>query len=174
MTSMKLEDIAVHDERSIRGFCGEYRWLSNFWPCKIQGLDVVYPSVEHAYQAAKAPIDERHRFVGITAAQAKRLGSTFNLDRAEWDIRKDTVMVKALCVKFTDHWDLALKLISTDDRHLEELNVWKDRYWGVYDGDGQNRLGRMLMAVRANLMIGTHWVSLREQPRSIAMTWMDV
>jgi predicted NAD-dependent protein-ADP-ribosyltransferase YbiA (DUF1768 family) len=41
------------DENKIQGFFGEYRWLSNFWPVKIHFEEKTYPSVEHAYQAAK-------------------------------------------------------------------------------------------------------------------------
>ena len=37
----------------ITRFHGEYRFLSNFYPVKVEYDGVQYPTVEHAYQAAK-------------------------------------------------------------------------------------------------------------------------
>ena len=37
----------------IKEFKGDYRWLSNFTPCKIELDGFIYPSVEHAYMSAK-------------------------------------------------------------------------------------------------------------------------
>lgn len=38
----------------IREFQGEHRFLSNFWPATLRFGDWVFPSAEHAYQAAKS------------------------------------------------------------------------------------------------------------------------
>lgn len=40
---------------------------------------------------------------------------------------------------------------STGDVELVEGNWWGDRFWGVCDGVGENRLGRCLMEVRKEL-----------------------
>lgn len=37
----------------IKSFTGKYSFLSNFYPCKVLFEGVRYPSVEHAFQAAK-------------------------------------------------------------------------------------------------------------------------
>lgn len=37
----------------IDSFSGNYRFLSNFWPCVVTLDDQQYTSTEHAYQAAK-------------------------------------------------------------------------------------------------------------------------
>jgi hypothetical protein len=43
-------------EPPILEFQGEYRFLSNFWPCRLRTADgTVWPHVEAAYQAAKLP-----------------------------------------------------------------------------------------------------------------------
>ena len=34
---------------------------------------------------------------------------------------------------------------------LVEGNTWGDRYWGVYNGQGKNWLGRLLMQVRGEI-----------------------
>ena len=43
------------------------------------------------------------------------------------------------------------KLILTGDSYLEEGNTWNDRYWGVCNGVGKNKLGEILMQVRKRL-----------------------
>lgn len=39
--------------KSIDSFTGDYRFLSNFYPCKVRYLGLVYQSVEHAFQGRK-------------------------------------------------------------------------------------------------------------------------
>lgn len=39
-------------EDAITGFFGEYRYMSNFWYAKVRLDSTIYPTVEHAYQAA--------------------------------------------------------------------------------------------------------------------------
>jgi len=60
----------------ISEFQGEFRFLSNFWPCKIYFEGMWYDSVEHAYQAAKTlDMDERLRISFLeTPGKAKRAG----------------------------------------------------------------------------------------------------
>ena len=43
---------------------------------------------------------------------------------------------------------MASRLINTGDAILIEGNTWGDTYWGVCDGVGENRLGKLLMEVR--------------------------
>jgi len=46
----------------IDDFRGPYRWLSNFEPSPVEFDGVIYPTVEHAYQAAKneSPLYRKH------------------------------------------------------------------------------------------------------------------
>ena len=44
-----------------------------------------------------------------------------------------------------------LKLLDTGDAILIEGNDWGDRYWGVCDGVGQNKLGLILMGLRKKM-----------------------
>ena len=55
--------------------------------------------------------------------------------------------------KFTQHPRLRELLLRTDSRPLVEQNTWGDRFWGLYHGVGENHLGRILMKVRAELLI---------------------
>lgn len=60
------------------------------------------------------------------------------------------VMEKALRLKFQNP-ELRKKLIATGDKELVEGNPWGDRYWGVCNGSGKNKLGKLLMKIRKEL-----------------------
>lgn len=53
--------------------------------------------------------------------------------------------------KFTRNPNLRRALLATGCRRLEEGNDWGDREWGTVEGVGQNRLGLILMQIRAEL-----------------------
>lgn len=132
-------------------FRKEYYFLSNFYKCTVAYDGMIYPSVEHAFQAAKNPDPEYRKRVADVAspAVAKRLGRSVEL-RPDWDDVKDSIMLELLYSKFSDP-DLREKLISTGDAELIEGNNYWDRYWGMCRGQGQNRLGKLLMKVREEL-----------------------
>ena len=142
--------------RPILEFQGEYRFLSNFWPSNFMWLDHIdYPTAEHAYQAAKSSNIGVRSFMAMlpTPGLAKRRGKQITI-RKDWDKEKLDVMLDIVRTKFGHNPDLAQKLRDTGDAHLEEGNRWNDRFWGVSpvgSGQGQNRLGIILMQVREEI-----------------------
>ena len=80
-------------------FQGEHRWLSNFWPAWVILDGVLFPSIEHAYQAAKTHPSQRDPFLRCTAGQAKRLGRTVEM-RADWEQVKVLTMRSLVEQKF--------------------------------------------------------------------------
>ena len=133
----------------IAEFQGEYRFLSNFWPAEVVYEGITYPTAEHAYQAAKTlDIEQRKKISALpTPAEAKTAGRALKL-RDDWETAKFTVMEDVVRYKFTHHAELRAKLLATGDLLLEEGNTWGDRVWGVYQGQGENRLGKILMKIR--------------------------
>lgn len=133
-------------------FAGEFAFLSSFYPCEVALGGVAYPSVEHAFQAAKT--DDRGERKRIrrapTPGQAKRLGRRLTL-RPGWECERVQVMRVLVLQKFARHAELRERLLATRGRELVEGNDWGDRFWGVCGGAGQNRLGHILMEVRAYL-----------------------
>lgn len=135
----------------INEFKGEYRFLSNFYACDIELDGVIYPTVEHAYQAAKTLDPEYRKLFAdrkLAPGGAKRMGKQVPL-RPDWDSIKLGIMESLVRQKFDTH--LALQLIETGDQQLVESNWWGDTFWGVCEGVGENHLGKILMKVRKEL-----------------------
>ena len=135
--------------KEIKGFFGEYRFLSNFWPCQIVYKGFTFQSSEALFMAHKSGLEEDFEKFSkfIKPGDAKRAGKQVQL-RSDWDQIKFDVMEKVLRLKFEQNPDLMEKLLATGDTYLEETNHWKDLCWGVCEGLGENNLGKLLMRLR--------------------------
>lgn len=136
----------------IEGFSGEFRFLSNFWPVDVSLDGEVYPSTEHAYQAAKSLDPTYRQAIRNTESpgKVKRMSRKAVL-RSDWDNIKLSVMQDLTWQKYSRNSDLRAALLSTGDAYIEETNSWGDIFWGVSGGTGQNNLGKILMDVRRKL-----------------------
>jgi ribA/ribD-fused uncharacterized protein len=136
-------------EPPITSFTGEYRFLSNFYDRPISWRQLVFPTAEHAYQWAKClHQDDRYGILhAATPGEAKRIGQCVTLV-PDWEQFKRRIMLNIITAKFFYDADLGNQLLATGDRELIEGNTWRDMYWGVCNGTGQNYLGRLLMITR--------------------------
>jgi ribA/ribD-fused uncharacterized protein len=125
-------------------------FLSNFWECTVVYDGMRYGNAEAAFQAQKC-VDstDKYKFIALDGAKAKAMGKRVEL-REDWDAVKLDVMYKVLQAKFAQNPDLYNKLKDTGNEEIIETNWWYDRYWGVYNGEGQNHLGKLLMWIRDN------------------------
>lgn len=141
-------------ELPILAFMGEYQFLSNFYPVKVEYEGKIYPSVEHAYQAAKSLDDAvREQIRNLpTPGQAKRAGKKVDL-RKDWQLVNISIMEKLLRQKFSNP-ELKERLLKTGKRELVEGNTWGDTFWGVCKGVGENHLGKLLMQIRDDYATG--------------------
>ena len=143
----------MEELESINSFSGAYAFLSNLEPSPIYYDVFSYPTVEHAFQAAKT-LDMTERKTNFTKKQtprqAKRNGRKINL-RPDWEDVKVPIMYELLLLKFTTHPELASKLLATYPAILIEGNYGHDTFWGICDGVGLNMLGILLMNVRDTL-----------------------
>lgn len=148
------EKFAIHNESEVKGFFGEYRFLSNFWPAKIILDDVEYKSIELAYQAAKWKPESRDIFLtctGLDSIDYNRNNTPNGYSVDEWDSIKLNIMTNLVRQKFdpTINPENHKLLIETQNKHLEEMNWWGDLYWGTdKNGEGENNLGNILMKIR--------------------------
>ena len=138
----------------INCFDGKYAFLSNFYERPVEWEGIVYPSTEHAFQAAKVinPVTRMKIAAAETPGKAKRMGRQVQL-RGDWEQVKFNVMLDIVLTKFHQHRDLAEALINTGDAELIEGNTWNDTTWGVCNGVGTNWLGKILMIVREQLKL---------------------
>lgn len=134
-------------------FDNEYAFLSNFYESPFEVDGITYPTVEHFFQAMKSKDVEGRKKIAAapTPGKAKRLGRTIEL-RKDWEEIKDTVMWSGLRHKFQIP-ELREKLLATGNEELIEGNWWGDTTWGVCNGKGENRLGKLLMKIREEIRI---------------------
>ena len=132
----------------ISRFDEKYDFLSNFYPHPVEYEGILYPTNEHAFQAAKTlDVKLREQVAAcLTPGKAKRMGRQLPL-RSDWEEVKTQVMTDVCRAKFSDPM-LQEKLLATAGCYLIEGNHWGDTCWGQVDGKGENRLGEILMALR--------------------------
>ncbi len=135
-----------------------YSELSNFAPFGFEDEEGYWPTVEHYFQAQKFSgadhADYRARIRSSRSPKdAKTLGQTRKVPiRPDWDEVKEDVMREALRRKFANP-TLRDLLLATKNRPLIENSPF-DRYWGAgKDGRGLNRLGVLLVELRAELRV---------------------
>ena len=135
-------------------FRGSYRFLSNFYPADVSYELITYPTLEHAFQAAKSlsMVDRMKIGMASSPGKARRMGRAIHADnfRRDWEDVKVGIMEQLLADKFSDPM-LRKLLLDTGSAHLEEGNNWGDRFWGTVNGEGLNNLGKLLMQLRENL-----------------------
>lgn len=137
----------------ITSFSGSFRFLSNFYPCKVVYEGIEYPSSEHAYVAAKT--DNQLQKLAISeipgASDVKRFGRQIKL-KDNWDNIKISIMKNIVEAKFDQNPDLMKLLQETRNYELIEGNNWGDKFWGQSPlGNGRNELGKILMSVRDDI-----------------------
>lgn len=161
------------------GVCDWRKRLSNFWPCKIQIDGHAYPSVEHAFHAAKAACSDKPTMaanfrcggrVGPSAQAAKSAGGKgaykkmgASLDVAKWNAQRDDATMAALRARALCDPEFCMILRATAGKRLLhfERHAAKAYWGGAIDAKtggvlGCNRLGEMLMTLRAELLRPVH------------------
>lgn len=129
--------------------------------CDVQRVVANHPDRRHTHAdsaAAVVGVGEAQIRLGLIAddlrigqfCQQPNLPATHKL-RGDWEAVKDSVMYEICKAKFSQNPDLADQLVATKDAELIEGNTWGDRIWGVCDGVGENRLGKILMRIRAEM-----------------------
>jgi ribA/ribD-fused uncharacterized protein len=147
----------------ITRFMGNELFLSNFYYVDIVYKGETYPTLEHAYQAAKTRSKrERRKIQNIKyPGHAKNYGKELKrrgLVREDWAEVNEKIMESLLRQKFGKQHisKLWIRLKNTGRKKLIEGNWWKDRFWGMEICKdtklrGKNRLGKLLMKIRSEL-----------------------
>ena len=136
----------------INGFTKEYAFLSMFFDRQIVFNDLTYKNAEAAYQAQKTDNEAmRKKFTRLLPTEAIRRAEKLPL-RDDWDSIKDEALYQINKTKFSDA-ALRQKLIETRQEELiNAINYTDER--GVFNGNGENKLGKVLMKIREELSHG--------------------
>ena len=143
-------------KNTIKEFTDDYRWLSNFYLCPIRYEGKLYKSVEYAYLSAKSEDAEWKEMCQLAEEKPSKLKrmSRFIDMRADWESIKIDVMRECLVQKFNQE-PFKTQLIETGDCYIQEGNNWGDAFWGVHlkSEQGENNLGKLIMEIRAELLV---------------------
>lgn len=135
-----------------------YGVFSNLYRREVRLDGQIFPTAEHAYQAAKARRPEVRDW--ILAAPSPALLAMAAHGLYQWDIVPEWSRIKfdrmraVLRAKFTQYDDLRELLLSTGNARLVETGTVDNavnRLWGEVNGRGKNMLGVLLMELRERL-----------------------
>lgn len=160
MTTIKqFRDPVLATDGSVVGFYErEFYVFSNFSSFQVEWQGRLWPTSEHAYQAAKY-LDHDEGFAqkiinSRSAHDAFKLAKSDEgrmRQREDWSDVKDDIMLDICRHKLLQHKYIQDKLLATNDELLVEDSP-SDSYWGWGpDRKGRNQLGKTWMRLREEL-----------------------
>jgi len=109
--------------------------LSNFSRHAVFIDCVIWPTTEHYYQAQKFRSKHHQDLIRCAPTPVLAKSKAYEMlelaARADWETVKESIMLRALRAKFSQHPDLTKKLLSSGERKLVELTS-NDNFWGDY------------------------------------------
>lgn len=145
------------DNDDIAGFfLGGWYVFDNFAPFQVEWRGKLYPTAEHAYQAAHF-IDTNHELaeeVRLTtspreASNIANLNSEY--DDPDWKTKKLPIMEEIVRCKLQQHTYIQQILKESGDKYIVEMND-NDAFWGWgHEHSGENHLGKIWMKLRSEL-----------------------
>ncbi len=131
----------------------EFYVFDNFSSFQVEYGGQLWPTSEHAYQAARfklsAPDIYQEILEARSAHDAQRIAAE-NITKSdpEWENIKISVMKNILISKVKQHPYVLKKLLESGDRVIIE-DSWRDSEWGWGENkDGRNLLGNLWMEIR--------------------------
>lgn len=137
------------DEDKILFYGGGWNCFSNFSAHQVEYDGILWPTSEHAFQAAKTlSVEEKNKIkLARSPQEALMLGRSVTL-RPEWELIKVEILESILRAKYTQHPSIQEKLIQSKDKELIEASP-VDSFWGIGpDGTGENMCGKLWMKIR--------------------------
>jgi N-glycosidase YbiA len=136
----------------IRFYTPRFYVFNNFSAHAIEFEGKLYPTSEHAYQAAKctAPQGREEIRQARSPLQAKMLANeTYRAAKdPDWEGKKVSVLEAILRAKLAQHPEAQEALIESGQEEIIEDSP-TDYFWGEgADGSGQNMLGKLWMKLR--------------------------
>jgi len=134
----------------------EFYPFSNFSSFQVKWQGRLWPTSEHAYQAAKFFETDKELVQKIFEAKSAHVAAEIGRDYREkqqpdWDEVKIGIMEDICKHKLIQHPYVKRKLLQTGDALLAEDSP-KDSFWGWGPNHkGRNELGKVWMRLRASI-----------------------
>ena len=131
----------------------EFYVLDNFSSFQVEFDGQLWPTSEHAYQAAQFKECAPDVFLQILEARsahdAQKIAFKNRSRRnSEWESLKVEKMKEILICKVEQHPYVHKKLLESGTREIIE-DSWRDAEWGWGENkDGENKLGKVWMEIR--------------------------
>jgi ribA/ribD-fused uncharacterized protein len=130
--------------------------FSNFSPHAIKINGKVFPTVEHAYHAAKFDDEKIKEEIrnAKSPLESYALGQKYkSVRKANWDEIKVQTLHEIVKEKVLQHQEVRDALLATGDEEIVEVNPTDDFWGNGKDGNGQNQMGKILMKIREELKL---------------------
>ena len=144
-------------DQNIAGFFLEGWYVfDNFSPFQIDWRGKLYPTSEHAYQAAhffdtNLEVAEKVRQCRSPREASDLANQNKKFDDPNWKEKRVAYMEEIVRCKLDQHSYIKETLLKTGDKYIVEMNG-DDEFWGWgKNHDGQNELGKIWMKLRSEL-----------------------
>lgn len=159
-TFKQFRDDKLSTDGTVAGFYErEFYVFSNFSSFQVEWRGKLWPTSEHAYQAARYADVKPEYYEAIRKMRSAHQAYEFMLnnratERPDWFNEKLAVMKDILRHKLQQHAYVQKKLLETGDAIIVEDSP-VDPYWGWGPNkDGENNLGTIWMELREELKDG--------------------
>jgi ribA/ribD-fused uncharacterized protein len=128
-----------------------YFVFSNFSPHTVLYKNILYPTVEHAFHAAKFDDEQIRNEIRNAGSplRAFELGKKYKpFRRSNWDDIKVAVLQEIIREKVKQHAEVREALLATGKENIVEDNPHDDFWGNGKEGNGQNKTGKILMEIR--------------------------
>lgn len=145
------------NNENIAGFIlKDWYAFDNFAPFQVEWRGKLYPTSEHAYQAAhfidnNPDLAEEIRHCRSPKQAQDYANENTDKDDPDWKDKKLSIMEEIVRCKLNQHQYIRELLLSTGDKTIVEMND-KDEFWGWGKShNAQNNLGKIWMKLRDEL-----------------------
>lgn len=143
---------------TIKFYTPKFYIFNNFSAHAVEFRGQLYPTAEHAYQAAKCtdPRGQEEIRNARSPLEAKEISNgKYRAARDPgWDSKKLDVVESVLRAKLAQHREARDALRDSGDEEIVEDSP-TDYFWGVgADGTGKNMLGKLWMKLRQEFADG--------------------
>lgn len=183
ISEKELFDVGEYEPLGAVVFCkvkeqwGGFSNMSNDFPLVVNGIEI--KNTEALYQALRYPgncalqKEIIHQNSGYSSKLVSKPHRETSGNRADWEAHKVNIMRYVLRVKLAQNFDAFGQLLANcGTQPIVELSR-RDAFWGcqIFKGTdilrGQNVLGKLLMELREDYVIGCGCAEARESLRYV-------